>query len=286
MKKVIAIMAVLAIAAPVMAFHGDQAWQDKDYDCATCHIPHTNSNVGTDDMGTPGKEDDISIYGIGNGDLGVPLWSGLDVANEERYGEIANWTMYSSETLNALMPSGPRGSTILCMSCHDRVHKDADPAKSSGYTINSVEGDLSTSHPVDFVYDDALAVADGELVLPSVGDSFLTRGAGPYTIQNDLLFTATGALNGSGVAGKVVNCISCHEIHMNGLHQSTIAGTSDSEDPVPDTAYSHTKMHIPRLQPLDTPVPIGFEVGRGGSATVKEDWELNYGGLCKTCHIK
>ncbi len=278
MKKLIVMMVVLAIAAPAMAFHGVEAWQDSSYDCDSCHIPHTNSNVGTTDADENG--DRFSIYGVGNGDLGVPLWSGADVMGEEYYdGDTFSWTMYSSETLNADMPGAPRGSTILCMSCHDRVHKD--PAgRSSGYTINSSTGDLSTSHPVDFVYDDALAIADGELVLPSTGNSFLTRGAGPYTIENDLLWTVAGA------SGKVLNCISCHEIHMNGLHQSTIAGTSDSEDPVPDTAYSHTKMHIPRLQPLDTPVPIGFEVGRGGSATVKEDWELNYGGLCKTCHIK
>ena len=59
--------------------------------------------------------------------------------------------------------------------------------------------ELTNDHPVSILYDDALAVQDGELFLPSSAPSGL--GA---TIDEDLLF------NGR------MECSSCHDVHNGG----------------------------------------------------------------------
>jgi len=186
-------------------------------DCSRCHIPH------------------------GDGGLdGMPLWSGTITTTTV-------FTNYDSATLDATA-GDPEGSTLLCLACHD--------GGSGSHEISATAGDLSETHPMEFVYDAGLATADGELVDPTLAGSS-TEVGGDGTIVADML----------GNTGNL-NCVSCHEIHVNGLHEGT-AGTFTIDIP-------HLK-NIPGVE---------FKVGYGGDPAVETEWELSYSVLCRTCHIK
>jgi len=191
--------------------------------CNYCHVPH----------------EDVSL-------AGMPLWSGLKT-------EIVEWTNYSSATLDA-DPGDPEGATLVCLACHDGAGEEASHAISDG------AGDLTGTHPMEFVYDEALADIDKELVNPDeAGSSTEVNGEG--TITKDLL---AGGENGT----KKVNCVSCHEIHVNGLHDGT-GGLFDFD--------------IPHLKPIP-----GIEMKKswGTTGLNEDDYYLAYGDLCTTCHIK
>ena len=184
-------------------------------DCANCHIPH------------------------GDGGLdGMPLWSGTITTTTV-------FTNYDSATLDAAV-GDPEGFTLLCLACHDG---------GTSHAISATAGDMSNTHPMEFVYDAALATTDGELVDPTVAGSS-TEVGGDGTITEDMLF-----------ADKL-KCTSCHEIHVNGLHEGT-GGTFTFDIP-------HLK-NIPGIE---------YKLGWGGSAAVETDWDLSYRVLCVTCHIK
>jgi predicted CXXCH cytochrome family protein len=172
----------------------DAQWADYGEVCVYCHTPHNASSL-------------------------APLWN--------RPSSNATYTLYGSPTLDAnveaLSDSRP---SKLCLSCHDgTIAVDAihnPPNKYNGpvgdgamianngagtcgachTTVNpeilqaAVGTDLSNDHPVSFVYNDALATADGELAVPSTALS----GKGG-TIDHDLLW------NG------YFECSSCHDVH-------------------------------------------------------------------------
>jgi predicted CXXCH cytochrome family protein len=92
-----------------------------------------------------------------------PLW------NHEM--SVQTYTPYSSQTLKATVGQ-PTGSSRLCLSCHDgTVALGAVHNRSSQIAMNSsvmpsasnLGTDLSGGHPVSFIYDTALATADGNL---------------------------------------------------------------------------------------------------------------------------
>ncbi len=134
--------------------------------CDGCHVPHNAAKLP-----------------------GVPLWNGSETKT--------TFTMYSSTTLQATMDGQPSGPSKLCLSCHDGANPNflwmTDNEKFGS-------GELVNSHPVSFVYDSALAAADGHLKDPSQ-PSTLGR-----TISQDLL----------DVDGKV-QCNSCHDVHTSGV---------------------------------------------------------------------
>ena len=136
--------------------------------CVVCHTPH-------------------------NGATGVeaPLWNHALTA--------ANFTMYTSTTLDATMPTDgpmPDGISKLCLSCHDGVTGVLDYGGTTGSQPmggdSALGTDLTNDHPVSFVYDSALATADGELFDPT----------GTPAVA-ELLF------------GGQVECASCHDVHDN-----------------------------------------------------------------------
>lgn len=135
--------------------------------CVVCHTPH-NGSVGVD----------------------APLWNHALTTQ--------NFTMYTSATMNATMPADgpmPDGISKLCLSCHDGVTGVLDYGDNTGsspMTGDSALGtDLTNDHPVSFVYDAALATADGELNDPTTSP------------VSDLLFNSQ------------VECASCHDVHDN-----------------------------------------------------------------------
>lgn len=90
----------------------------------------------------------------------------------------AGYKPYSSSSLKAVVGQ-PNGASKLCLSCHDgtvalgMVHSRPAPiAMRNGVTTmppgpSNLGTDLSDDHPVSFVYDSALAAAQGELKDPA-----------------------------------------------------------------------------------------------------------------------
>jgi hypothetical protein len=170
MKLTSLLLLVAIVAAPALAFHPNE-------ECDSCHVPHGAINTASN----------------------MPLWS------PERTLVVAQWTNYSSATMDATDVGDPEGSALLCLSCHDN-------SGGNHYVISGASGDLAGTHPMEFEYTDTLAGTDGELVDPTqAGSSTVVGGVG--TITDDLL-TSDGKLS----------CISCHDVHVQGLHETgTIA---------------------------------------------------------------
>ncbi len=137
--------------------------------CIFCHAPH-NSNPQT------------------------PLWN--------KQTPATNYILYNSSTIQA-SPGQPDGSSILCLSCHDgtialgSVLNRVEPIQFGGGVTTMPAGSsnlstqLSDDHPVSFIYNSSLAIADGELVDP-VGLN------GPVQLSN-----------------QKVQCSSCHDAHSD-----------------------------------------------------------------------
>jgi len=123
-----------------------------------------------------------------------PLWNRVDPG--------LTYTLYTSSTTQAL-PGQPDGASILCLSCHDgtialgSVISRATPILMAGGVttmpsgVHNLTKDISNDHPISFIYDAALATANGQLLNPAS----LT---GPVKLEN----------------GKL-QCTSCHDPHKN-----------------------------------------------------------------------
>lgn len=131
-------------------------------DCQGCHAP-----------------------GEARGAQSLPDWNGT---------AIQAYAPYGSASFDGAATAGQPGpASLMCLSCHDgtvglaRSHSDRrlDPG-----------ADLSDDHPIGFVYDAALAAADGGLHDPATHPSGLGG-----TIAHDLL------------ANGRVECTSCHAQH-------------------------------------------------------------------------
>jgi hypothetical protein len=151
-------------------------WVSRNNMCGVCHTVHHN-----------------------NEDKLAPLWHHTSTTTE--------FTPYTSSTLNASV-GNPGGSSRACLSCHDGsvAVNSIDGVVVGGTELKVTDetgrigggGDLSTSHPIGFTYDDALAAADGELHPPSSTTVF---GSGGKTIKTFML------------PGDKMECSSCHDIH-------------------------------------------------------------------------
>ncbi len=179
LKMGFAALLVLGVANPLHAqitgtdhdFSGD-TWNPSGQICIVCHTPHNGDTLV----------------------VGAPLW------NHEV--TLASHTPYSSSTLDATV-GAPSGTSKLCLSCHDgTVALDNFGGTTTG--TNFIGGladfgtDLSNDHPISFVYDAALATADGGLQDPTTQSSGLGG-----TITGDLLFAGS------------LECGSCHDVHDN-----------------------------------------------------------------------
>ncbi len=215
--------------------------------CDRCHVPH---NAKTD-----------------QGAEWMPLWNPETASTETVFDE------YYSHYLDA-DPGDPTGSTLLCLSCHDGT--GSHRMMPSGTT-----GDMSGSHPQEFAYDAALVVLDDELKDPDqVG-----LGHKGGSIAEDMLDPVTHHLK----------CTSCHDVHIQGLHggASVEAGESlpllyppgydGDDDADPGDPVGSRRWRVPHLVDVGE---VGWELSRHGSAADPDDWQLTYGALCRTCHIK
>lgn len=139
--------------------------------CLPCHAPHNNRASAV-----------------------VVLWNHADTT--------ASYTMYSSGSMNATMPTGPSAGSRTCLSCHDgTVALDSFGGNTGTNFLTASDAsylsqDLSNDHPISFDYTKKVADDDRFLKDPTTALSGLGS-----TIASDML-----------IAGKV-ECSSCHDVH-------------------------------------------------------------------------
>jgi predicted CXXCH cytochrome family protein len=128
----------------------------------------------------------------------APLW------NHEL--STRTYTLYRSPTMKA--PLGQPGKVSrLCLSCHDGTVAIDSYAGQGGTQYISQANHLGTmlagDHPIGFVYDSALAAANGSLFDP--GTKVVTIGSGAQT--------QTGIVGALLLNNGQVECTSCHDVH-------------------------------------------------------------------------
>ncbi len=136
--------------------------------CIFCHTPHRAQSVGV-------------------------LWN--------RNDSTATYVPYTSSTAPTL-PGQPTGASRLCLSCHDgtialgAVANSTVEIQMNQRFLNSgpaaIGTDLSDDHPVSFVYDTPLSIANPEYKDPSL-------------LMNTVLLDANNELQ----------CTACHDPHDN-----------------------------------------------------------------------
>jgi hypothetical protein len=201
-----------------------------DTDCSRCHLVHMASD-----------------------NIGVPLWNGSQTIQYDTFTAY-----YEGFKMDAAVGTNPEGSTLLCLSCHDG---------GGGHEMTPVQGDMSGTHPIEFVYDAALSETDPELFNPEITASGVAESSG--TIADDLLMPDT----------KIMNCVSCHDIHIQGLHSVSISGTTNSRTNF-DLSFD-----IPHLVNIPG-IEWSYNSRTGLSQWDPAAYRLNYSKLCKTCHYK
>ncbi|MBW2313008.1 MAG: hypothetical protein JRH10_02370 [Deltaproteobacteria bacterium] len=144
----------------------------------------------------------------------TPHRAGQTTALWNRNFSQAIYDIYDSSTL-AATPEQPSGASRFCLSCHDGTIALGNILHAPGEVIalpDPVSGrallttDLRDDHPISFVFDETLAVQNGELVSPS-------------------------ALNGSVQLDSTgrVQCISCHDPHSDTLPKFLVHTIEDGE---------------------------------------------------------
>lgn len=154
--------------------------------CVVCHTPHQPISAASQ----------------------RPLWN-HELSTQATYGVYDSIRLDSSPTDVGGAVAGSASTTNLCLSCHDgtvSVLNMLNPPESgvpvvspvpgridaAGHIINraNLRTSLTDEHPVNVVYDSALAAADGRLQDPAVDP-------------------AVAALLSDGM----VQCTSCHDVH-------------------------------------------------------------------------
>lgn len=151
--------------------------------CIFCHTPHRSTKD-------------------------APLW------NHASSG--ATYTPYSSSTAKARIGQ-PTGASKVCLSCHDgtvalgSVHSLRAPIPFRNGIVTLPAGktllgtDLSGDHPISFVFDSALAAADGQL-------------QSPQTLSHKVKLDHSGQMQ----------CTSCHDPHNNQFGQFLVEDNTGS----------------------------------------------------------
>jgi len=172
------------------------ATEGTDQICIFCHTPHS----ATPDSPLWSRPDLVGSFPI----YGNPLviGGGIDA------GDISGQKSRSQYNTAALYPNG---ASRLCLSCHDGVTaigllRGTTINMLSGTSLNdfpsavaagAVIGDLSTSHPISFVYDAAVRT-----------DLDVAYGVGAYTLPD------TGDAIDTPLDGQSrMQCTTCHDPH-------------------------------------------------------------------------
>lgn len=202
MKKSNLLLAGLVVVLPAAAQAGivnsphdfsQASWNTRRGVCSPCHQAH---NTDPKQL--------------------IPLWAHATSS--------ATFIPYTSPTMNAAVgqPSGP---SLACLSCHDgtvAVNQGigglTGPTPVYIDTGAQIGPDLHTTHPISFIYDSALASADGFLQDPvtyKIGD--------PIPNQPGVSPPVPPTWQGTSLTGKTIDevmltnhrveCSSCHDVH-------------------------------------------------------------------------
>lgn len=149
--------------------------------CVVCHTPHGGDTTVVD----------------------APLWNHALTTK--------TFQLYTSPTLNATV-SQPDGASKLCLSCHDgTVAVDSfggatgTQLMTGGAAVGVGPKDLTDDHPISFIYNTALATADGGLFDPASRTVIIGSGSK----------TKTGTINDVMLYNGKLQCSSCHDVHNN-----------------------------------------------------------------------
>ena len=144
--------------------------------CAACHTPHNA-------MGS------VSA---------APIWNHTVTTQ--------TYVLYASSTLKSTMGQ-PTGSDKLCLSCHDGTVAVDSYRGAAGMTFISSANNLGTNlnvhHPSSFLYNTALATANGSLFDPN--SKVVMVGAGAQS--------NTGTISAVMLSNGQLQCFSCHDVH-------------------------------------------------------------------------
>lgn len=186
--------------------------------CIFCHTPHTSAKT--------------------------PLWN--------RDDPQLNYAPYSSST-SFSSPGQPDGASLLCLSCHDGtialgsvLSRQTVISFNSGITTmpdgdSNLGQDIGNDHPVSFIYNAALAAANGELADPATltGSVQLKDNKMQCTSCHDPHIDLNGFFLVESNQYSAL-CLYCHQKNYwtSTTHQTSAATWNGSgNDPWPDTDY-------------------------------------------------
>ena len=135
----------------------------------------------------------------------APLW------NRSSSGQT--YILYDNTTSSTFHATAgqPDGSSILCLSCHDGTialgnvnSRSTDITFGTTMTRGNLTTDLSNDHPVSFVFDAGLAIADPQLIHPPTS---------PVTLDEN----------------NKLQCTACHDPHKNTFTKFLVTTNENSD---------------------------------------------------------
>ena len=191
MKKLMLMLLVLGLAAPVAMAVDIVASHSQDFGCGVCHDAH-NRNAVTD----------------------VPLWG-----RAASTASLTGYTLTSTARGTISDDTTPADSSLLCMACHDGLSNTSGTGAVADQTAANGYIDTSIMHPISFNY---LTVRDANTSFfndedsagsDTVGDVVLYSGSMECGSCHDIHGTNTNsanfALRGSTTTGEDL-CKDCH----------------------------------------------------------------------------
>lgn len=192
MKKLIAVLALVLVAAPAFAVSIVNSKHDlavTDELCAYCHTPHAAANIAS-----------------------APLWN--------RGNITAGYNWYTRSTLNAGTQAVTNTDIGLCISCHDGTTAynsgivnqpnalSLTNTGTMGTVVAAIGTNLTNDHPVGFQYNDATA-ADGlfntKPAWASLGNNTQMQCASCHDVHNNAFAPFLQTNNANSAL-----CLGCH----------------------------------------------------------------------------
>ena len=204
------------------ANYGTYKQDDYQRVCIFCHTPH-NAQLNT-------------------GGVPAPLWNHtISTVNLTPYTWAAPANLPISFNADPLV-----GPSRLCMSCHDGVTAVDSHGPDAG--VGTAQGNnngntallspgryidnLSVTHPIGFLYQDAMNARPNELRAPT--NYFLASVNGGASAANNNTVSGAGLIAGTKkkigdtMYGGYMTCASCHDVHNtdNAINDASISNPS------------------------------------------------------------
>jgi predicted CXXCH cytochrome family protein len=202
-----------------------------------------------------------------------PLWN--------HQMSVATYTPFTSPTLTALNVTigQPNGSSRLCLSCHDgTVALGMVGSRPGGIAMNNPLPDasslginLSSDHPISFIYDSALA---NNARSDSLGDGLVD----PKTLPPDVVLEN----------GQVLQCTTCHDPHNNQYGSFLVMDNSSSELCVTCHSFADWTGSAHAVSSKALPLALASQIAsakRGVQSKVSAPPATVAHAACASCHV-